>query len=69
MIYAKWCSHDCPQVDTEGLASVDTLGINVDGEGQMSSWDGGRVVLVPTDRPIDQWSPMAERALKNSIKC
>jgi 2',3'-cyclic-nucleotide 3'-phosphodiesterase len=42
---------------------VDTLNVNVDGKGKMGSWVGGRVVLVPTDKPIDQWSPIAERAL------
>jgi 2',3'-cyclic-nucleotide 3'-phosphodiesterase len=62
-MYAKYCSHDCPQVDAEMLASVDTLDVNVDGKGRMGSWVSGRVVLVPTDKPIDQWSPIAERAL------
>ncbi|CAA9958376.1 2',3'-cyclic nucleotide 3'-phosphodiesterase [Pyrenophora teres f. teres] len=55
--------HDCPQVDTTMLATVDMLGINFTGSGDMGGWIGGRVVLVPTDRPIEHWLPIAERAI------
>jgi 2',3'-cyclic-nucleotide 3'-phosphodiesterase len=56
--------HDCPPVDAQGLASVDTLSVDLEGKGLLGGWSGGRVVLVPTDKPIDQWSPIAERVLE-----
>ncbi|KAI4945949.1 2',3'-cyclic nucleotide 3'-phosphodiesterase [Alternaria rosae] len=55
--------HDCPQVDAAGLASVDLLGVNLDGTGDLGGWTGGRVVIVPTDKSIDQWQPIGERVL------
>ncbi|KAL1792037.1 hypothetical protein ACET3X_009788 [Alternaria dauci] len=55
--------HDCGQVDEAGLASVDTLDINFEGKKELGGWAGGRVVLVPTDKPISQWQPIAERAI------
>ncbi|KAH7388634.1 2',3'-cyclic-nucleotide 3'-phosphodiesterase [Pyrenochaeta sp. MPI-SDFR-AT-0127] len=59
--------HDCPQIDSEGLSPVegfaDTIGINLNGEGDLGGWEGGRVVLVPTYRPIEEWKPIAERSL------
>lgn len=56
-------SHDCPQVDEKELVAVDTLEVKLGGTGDMSGWVGGRVVLVPTDKPIDQWVPIAERVI------
>lgn len=60
-------SHDCLSIDAEGLAPIEHLaqqtGISLIGEGQLGGWTGGRVVLVPTDKSIRQWSPIAERAL------
>ena len=60
-------SHECPQVGAEGLAEVEKFvreaGINLEGEGDMGGWVGGRVVLVPTDRAIKDWAPIAEREL------
>lgn len=59
--------HDCPVVEKEGYIKVQgmavQLGIDVDGESNMGGWEGGTVVLVPTDKPIDQWIPIAERKL------
>ncbi|CAO2650702.1 Nn.00g019940.m01.CDS01 [Neocucurbitaria sp. VM-36] len=59
--------HGCPQIKTENLTQVEKLaqgiGISVEGQGKIGGWEGGRVVLVPTDRPIDQWIPIAERVL------
>ena len=56
--------HDCPPVDAKGISKVEefvrpTLARN----GGLSGWCGGRVVLVQTDKPIDQWTPIAERKL------
>lgn len=31
---------------------------------QKGGWEGGIVWLVPTDRPIDQWKPIATRKLE-----
>ena len=56
-------SHDIPQIDAAGLASVDLLGVNFDGTGDLGGWTGGRVVIVPTDKSIDQWQPIGEREL------
>lgn len=57
--------HDCPPVDEEGLAEVEKLAQKVDvsiaGKGDLGGWRGGRLALVPTDKPIEQWSPIAER--------
>ncbi|KAI5374737.1 2',3'-cyclic nucleotide 3'-phosphodiesterase [Alternaria postmessia] len=55
--------HDCNQVDETGLASVDTLEVNFEERGELGGWSGGRVVLVPTDKPILQWQPIGERTL------
>jgi 2',3'-cyclic-nucleotide 3'-phosphodiesterase len=55
--------HDCAPVDVQGLASLDILSVNLEGDGQLGGWVGGRVVLVPTDGPIDQWAPIAKRRL------
>jgi 2',3'-cyclic-nucleotide 3'-phosphodiesterase len=57
--------HDCPVVDAEGLSGVRELvqkaGVSLGGSGELAGWVGGRVVLVPTDKPINQWVPVAER--------
>jgi 2',3'-cyclic-nucleotide 3'-phosphodiesterase len=42
---------------------VDMLDVNFEGKGQLGGWIGGRVVLVPTDKPVDQWQPIGERVL------
>jgi len=39
------------------------LGVHVRGLGHLGGWTGGRLVLVPTDKPIDQWIPIAQRGL------
>jgi 2',3'-cyclic-nucleotide 3'-phosphodiesterase len=58
--------HDCPQVDAEGLRQTEALvrqsGVTF-GEGDLGGWVGGRVVLVPTDKPVDQWDPLVQRSL------
>lgn len=59
--------HDCPQVGSGELSGVEQLatkaGVDVTGGDGYCGWTGGRVVLVPTDRPIDQWVPIATRNL------
>lgn len=32
----------------------------VQSQGEDSGWTGGRVWLVPTERPIEEWQPVAE---------
>jgi 2',3'-cyclic-nucleotide 3'-phosphodiesterase len=58
--------HDCPQLDAEGLrqteAFVQKAGVTF-GEGDLGGWFGGRVVLVPTHKPVDQWVPLVERSV------
>ncbi|EAT85717.1 2',3'-cyclic-nucleotide 3'-phosphodiesterase [Parastagonospora nodorum] len=59
--------HDCPSIDASGLAEIEKLaqstGVNLNGQSDLGGWSGGRLVLVPTDKSIDQWSPIAEREL------
>ncbi|KAH9865859.1 2',3'-cyclic nucleotide 3'-phosphodiesterase [Plenodomus biglobosus] len=59
--------HDCPVVDQTGLSKIEgmamRLGVHVHGRGELGGWNAGRVVLVPTDKPIDQWNAIAERML------
>jgi 2',3'-cyclic-nucleotide 3'-phosphodiesterase len=59
--------HDCPPVDEGELSEVEQLvkkaGVSIVGQGELGGWIGGRVVLVPTDKPIDQWIPLAKRDL------
>lgn len=59
--------HDCPSVDAIGLAEIeklaDSAGVNLTGQSDLGGWIGGRLVLIPTDKPIGQWSPIAEREL------
>jgi 2',3'-cyclic-nucleotide 3'-phosphodiesterase len=56
--------HDCPVVGAEEMSKVKDqvtkAGLSLVGEGNLGGWIGGRVVLVPTDKPIDQWTPLAE---------
>lgn len=58
-------SHDCPVVGEEGLKEVEALlrERGVGGEEGVGGWEGGRVVLVDTSRPIGEWVPVAERVL------
>ncbi|KAF1911704.1 2',3'-cyclic-nucleotide 3'-phosphodiesterase [Ampelomyces quisqualis] len=59
--------HDCPVIDAEGLDRVEELvrkpGVILGESGELAGWIGGRVILVPTDKPIDQWSPVADREI------
>ncbi|KAF2661364.1 2',3'-cyclic-nucleotide 3'-phosphodiesterase [Lophiostoma macrostomum CBS 122681] len=59
--------HACPKVPEAEIAKIGGLlqaaGIDLEGQGELGGWEGGRVVLVPTDRPIAEWSPIAERTL------
>jgi len=61
------CSHDCPKIGQEEIEKVTKVvvdnGVKIDGEGDMGSWVGGRVVLVKTDQPIKEWALIAERKL------
>jgi hypothetical protein len=40
----------------------DSAGETEDGS-QLDGWDGGVVWLVPTDRPVSEWKPIATRVL------
>lgn len=43
---------------------VRRAGVALGGEGEgVGGWEGGVVWLVPTDRSIDEWKPMATRTL------
>ncbi|KAF2747327.1 2',3'-cyclic-nucleotide 3'-phosphodiesteras-like protein [Sporormia fimetaria CBS 119925] len=61
--------HNCPTVSDEEMAKIETLvteaGVDLRGEGELGGWTGGRIVLVCTNRPIDQWQlhTVAERTL------
>ncbi|KAF2833159.1 2',3'-cyclic-nucleotide 3'-phosphodiesterase [Ophiobolus disseminans] len=59
--------HDCPKIDPEGISEVggfvQQAGITLGEGGLMNGWTGGKVVLVQTDKPIDQWTVVAERRL------
>lgn len=43
--------------------AVEEAGVKVGEGGEGSGWEGGVVWLVPTDRPIGQWKPIAVREL------
>jgi len=55
------------EVSEESLKEIETAireaGVNLEGEGKLGSWVGGRVVLVPTDRRIEDWNAVALRDL------
>ncbi|KAF2691108.1 2',3'-cyclic-nucleotide 3'-phosphodiesterase [Lentithecium fluviatile CBS 122367] len=59
--------HDSPKVDEKGLEEVEGTvrekGVRLDGEGELGGWVGGRVVLVRTEKAIEDWRPVAERDL------
>ncbi|KAF1996837.1 2',3'-cyclic-nucleotide 3'-phosphodiesteras-like protein [Amniculicola lignicola CBS 123094] len=59
--------HDIPQVSQEDIADIskilDDVGVGLKGEGELGGWQGGKVVLVPTDKAIKDWNPIAEREL------
>ncbi|KAF2735453.1 2, 3 cyclic phosphodiesterase [Polyplosphaeria fusca] len=59
--------HDCPPVSDKDVAEMEKMvaivGVSLEGEGELGSWLGGRVVLVETDKPISAWAPIAERTL------
>lgn len=59
--------HDCPVIQGEEREEIQKLtsenGIELDGSDGHTGWEGGRIVLVPTDRPIKDWEPIAERVL------
>jgi 2',3'-cyclic-nucleotide 3'-phosphodiesterase len=42
---------------------VEDAGVDLEGKGYMGGWSGGRVVLVPTDRKIEDWEPIAMKDL------
>lgn len=60
-------SHDCPQVNAAGLAETGQLAqeeaIDLVNRSEGSSWKGGRVVLVATEKPTSEWKPIAQRVL------
>jgi len=77
-VAAKWAAetynphlsllyHDNLPVNARGLDEVEKLaqsvGVDVTGQSDSGGWTGGRLVLVPTDKPVDQWIPIAERKL------
>ncbi|KAF2804792.1 2, 3 cyclic phosphodiesterase [Mytilinidion resinicola] len=38
---------------------VEDAGVDLEGKGEMGGWVGGRVVLVETDKKIEEWEPIA----------
>lgn len=60
-------SHDCPKVSIEEIEKVKEMvldaGLSFTWNDECSGWTGGKVVLVPTDRPIEQWEPIAAREI------
>jgi 2',3'-cyclic-nucleotide 3'-phosphodiesterase len=59
--------HDCPPIDAGGLSEVEQTvqeaGISLKGDGDLGGWTGGIVVVVPTDKSINEWDPLAQRDL------
>ncbi|KAF1956082.1 2',3'-cyclic-nucleotide 3'-phosphodiesteras-like protein [Byssothecium circinans] len=59
--------HDIPRVEGEELKLVgrwvEDVAEKMEQEGGFWGWKGGRVVLVPTDREIKDWVPIAQRDL------
>ncbi|KAF2266780.1 2',3'-cyclic-nucleotide 3'-phosphodiesterase [Lojkania enalia] len=59
--------HDCSQVPGKVIEAIEKMvreaGVSLEGKGELGGWEGGRVVLVPTDQPINTWDPIAEREL------
>jgi 2',3'-cyclic-nucleotide 3'-phosphodiesterase len=37
--------------------------LSLAGEGELGGWNGGSIILVPTDKSITEWVPVAERNL------
>lgn len=67
-MYAEMkASCDCLKVSDEEKENIEQLvkhaGVSLEGEGELGGWTGGRLVLVPTDKPIKDWVPIAERKL------
>lgn len=48
-------------VDKAALEEVNKLArrFEIEIEGKKTGWQGGRVELVPTDKPVNQWNPIA----------
>lgn len=44
--------------------AVREAGITFDGDVRTGGWFGGQVWLVPTDRSISEWRPIAVRSLE-----
>jgi 2',3'-cyclic-nucleotide 3'-phosphodiesterase len=59
--------HDCPPIDAKRFSDMVRLAqkhdVDLAGRGELGGWSGGRLVIVPTQEPIDQWGPLAERQL------
>ncbi|ORY15604.1 2',3'-cyclic-nucleotide 3'-phosphodiesteras-like protein [Clohesyomyces aquaticus] len=59
--------HDCPKVAPESISEIASYarhaGVSLAEEGDLGGWTGGRVVLVPTDKPIKDWVPIVSREL------
>jgi 2',3'-cyclic-nucleotide 3'-phosphodiesterase len=65
--HASLLYHDCAPIGAEGLELVEEwvreVGMELAGKGGLGGWRGGRVVIVPTERPIEKWVPLAERMI------
>jgi 2',3'-cyclic-nucleotide 3'-phosphodiesterase len=61
LLYSGGTVSEAELKEVEGL--VRETGINLDGEGELGGWTGGRVVLVPTYSEIKDWVPVAEKNL------
>ncbi|KAF2120901.1 2',3'-cyclic-nucleotide 3'-phosphodiesteras-like protein [Lophiotrema nucula] len=59
--------HDCPVLSPPDISTIENLvlkaGVSLEGKGELGGWTGGKVVLVATDKPIEDWAPIAERTL------
>ena len=51
------------EVVEKGGIKLDASSADAASEGKFSGWEGGVVWLVPTDKPISEWKPIATKAL------
>lgn len=56
------------KVSAEQLAELEMVvrraGVGLDGEGNMGGWECGQIWLVPTEREVGEWKPIAVKDLK-----
>ncbi|KAK7536015.1 2',3'-cyclic-nucleotide 3'-phosphodiesterase [Phyllosticta citribraziliensis] len=65
-VYRPHCSLIYGSVDiseekkTQLQQLIQAAGVSIDGSGDLGGWKGGTVWLVPTNKPIPEWTPWAE---------